>query len=285
MFRAHWKILFLLFQLAWLHVPSRLALSTLHQPLLLLSHGLRINSAHTPTCAKGPTVLELHPWEARRRCQRNSSKLDRYNMFELHRVLANTTASWNSRQTQGMLNGSCITYVSFQISCGSNLNVLSESCCLINHRLISQIMKCGSPKTSCKRWKVSKYRGKGSFFVGSSVMGQVHHMLRPNGHTRWRKWRLLSSCLTPKRNSDTCRNSGCQMDSGKEIWIDVHTLRWGKNLSTQTIYTNTFQLTSILYFHHFIVKQESFSSLDQLRTRRCLALTALCICFFLWIYF
>lgn len=111
MFRAHWKILFLLFQLAWLHVPSRFALSTLHQPLLLLSHGLRINSAHTPTCAKGPTVLELHPWEARRRCQRNSSKFDCYNMFELHRVLANTTASWNSRQTQGMLNGSCVNNV------------------------------------------------------------------------------------------------------------------------------------------------------------------------------
>ena len=72
-------------------------------------------------------------------------------------------------------------------------------------------------------------------------------MLRPNGHRTppVAQWRLLSSCLTPKRNSDTCRNSGCQMYSlAQEIWIDVHTLRWGKkSINTNYLY-KYFQLTS-----------------------------------------
>lgn len=281
MFRAHWKILFLLFQLAWLHVPSRLALSTLHQPLLLLSHGLRINSAHTPTCAKGPTVLELHPWEARRRCQRNSSKFDCYNMFELHRVLANTKASWNSRQTQGMLNGSCITNVSFQISCGSNLNVLSESCCLINHRLISQISEVWKPKRKLQEQLQVSGQGlaRGIFCDGP---------IRPYAQTQrpsiCRSGASFRAAWLQNGIAIHAATAGCQMYSGKEIWIDVHTLRWGKNyqhkLSIQILFSSLQSSISTTSLWARIVQLSGPA-----RDTEVPGLNTMCICCFLWIYF
>ena len=121
--------------------------------------------------------------------------------------------------------------------------------------------------------------------------GQVHHMLRPNGHALVRnamvclnlaQWRLLSSCLTPKRNSDTCRNSGCQMDSGKEIWIDEASLGEEKNLSTQTIYTNTFSSLQSSISTTFILSKNR--SALWTKDTEVPGLNSMCICFFLWIY-
>ena len=106
--------------------------------------------------------------------------------LKLHRVLANTTASWNSKQTQGMLNGSCVTNV-----------CLSKSHAAPTWMFWARAVAWSTIDSSYRLWSVEaqkevardeKYRSARArrLVVGSSVMDPLHHMLRPNGHTRWR---------------------------------------------------------------------------------------------------